>query len=249
MADLDVINYLDCTKPIDKEIAVERRDGACWDYGRVGKEGWLPFDPNDWTKYPYSGRYFVAMVPSPTNFIGGLGPREFVYVSEVIKRGWRCWHTLEHFVLSEPVLWSMLPDGVKPWHYERWLHTIDTVRPDDPVYEPAGTDLRLTPGPRRLLKDLAAGRRRVFERRKRWASSYVTDGAELGDHKSAARITDRPLNPLWKAAFIAYSEPFPPNPLFEWHVRELVVTDAGRAWLDANCSKLETSPSKKVSKP
>ena len=133
-----------------------------------------------------------------------------------------------------PVAWKPIDgaDGISVYEREDWLRGYPErqkfIRPLEPTYEPGGTDVRLTPSPRALLVAMAAGAI-LHERAFHWTSwTLQTPGDD------PKKITERPLNPLIRVAFIARSGDLPPGRIPRWLEFDWHVTDAGRAWMAAN---------------
>ena len=102
------------------------------------------------------------------------------------------------------------------------------IRPQEPVYGPGGVDVRLTSAPKALLVAMRDGAV-LHERAFYWTSwTLQTPGDD------PKKITDRPLNPLIKVAFIARDGILPPGRLPRWLEFDWKVTDAGRSWLAQN---------------
>jgi hypothetical protein len=175
--------------------------------------------------------------------------RDFVYVATaneslsisiaVARRGWSA---LSYWfgpppagpLSVYPVAWKPIPDGDGISVYERqeWLREYPErqkfVRPPEKVYPPGDVDVRLTPGPRELLVAMRAGAV-LHERAWRWTSwTLQLPGAE------PKKLTERPLNPLLKSAFIARGGVLPPGRLERMHEFDWKITEAGAAWLAAN---------------
>jgi hypothetical protein len=129
--------------------------------------------------------------------------------------------------------WKPFPnDGMSP--HERWLafstnpNDNSFVRPPEPVYEPGGIRVRLTPVPRLLLLEMRDGAR-LHESAWRWTEWRLQrPGREM------ERIAERGINPLRKVAFIARYGVLPVGRLPYWHEFEWFVTDAGKAWIEVN---------------
>lgn len=131
--------------------------------------------------------------------------------------------------------WKPFPnDGVSP--HERWVafstDPDDTsfVRPPEPVYEPGGIDVRLTPVPATLLASMGAGAR-LHERAWRWSEWTLQMPGQAPE-----RIRERGIDGLRKHAFIARDGVLPPGRLPRWFVFDWVITDAGKVWLAADRS-------------
>jgi hypothetical protein len=130
--------------------------------------------------------------------------------------------------------WKKFPDddGVTP--YQRWQdwktmrNNPRWVRPPEPVYEPGGTGIRLTPVPRKLLMEVHGGAR-LEEHAWRW-TEWVLHQTDQGPEK----ISERGINALRKVAFIERDGVLPPGRLPRWFVFDWKITDAGKAWIEAN---------------
>jgi hypothetical protein len=132
------------------------------------------------------------------------------------------------------VVWKPIPsgDGISVYEREQWLYDDPCsgafVRPPEPVYEPGGTDVRLTPVPRDLLVAMADGAR-LHERAWRWTEwSLHAPGHE------PKKIGERAVNSLVKHAFIARDGVLPSGRLPRWLNFDWSITTAGKAWLAAN---------------
>jgi hypothetical protein len=128
--------------------------------------------------------------------------------------------------------WKPTPDdGMSPYDRERWLYGDQDgafVRPAEPVYEPGGTDVRLTPVPAALLASIGAGAR-LHERAWRW-----TEWRLRMPGREPERIGERGINSLRRHAFIARDGVLPPGRLPRWFEFDWSITDAGKAWLAAD---------------
>ena len=102
------------------------------------------------------------------------------------------------------------------------------VRPLEPVYEPGGIGVMLTPVPRDLLVAMRDGAR-LHERAWRWTEWSLQ--APGGDPE---RIRERGINALRKVAFIARNGVLPGGRLPRWFEFDWSITDAGKAWLDVH---------------
>jgi len=102
------------------------------------------------------------------------------------------------------------------------------VRPPEPVYEPGGSDVRLTPVPRNLLIAMRNGAV-LHERTWRWTQWHIgAPGTPF------VRIAERGINALREFAFIARDGVLPDGNLTRFHEFDWSITPAGHAWLAAN---------------
>jgi hypothetical protein len=130
------------------------------------------------------------------------------------------------------VEWKPFPnDGISP--HQRWLDFIrpsdgSYVRPPEEVYEPAGVDAKLTPVPLRLLLDMHGGAI-LRERAWRWTEWTLQP---IGQEPT--RLTERAINRLRELAFIERDGVLPPGRLPRWFEFDWKITDAGKAWIEAN---------------
>jgi hypothetical protein len=131
--------------------------------------------------------------------------------------------------------WKPFPnDGISP--HQRWLEFSAPsagafVRPPEPVYEPAGVDAKLTPGPRDLLLAMH-GDTELLEYAWRWTEWKLRIGN--GNNPEVVKISERAINRLRECAFINRDGVLPPGRLTRWYVFGWVVTAAGKAWIEAN---------------
>jgi hypothetical protein len=128
--------------------------------------------------------------------------------------------------------WKPFPDdGISP--HQRWLDFMRPsagayVRPPEEVFEPAGVDAKLTPVPRKLLLDMKLGHV-LMERAWRWTEWRIE--ALSGE---SVRISERGVNRLRELAFIKRNGTLPPGRLEKWFEFDWLVTDGGKAWIEAN---------------
>jgi hypothetical protein len=131
--------------------------------------------------------------------------------------------------------WKPFPnDGIPP--HKRW-HDFKTdpndqryVRPPEEVYEPAGTDALLKPVPRKLLLAMAGGAI-LHESAWRWTKWSLQ--MPCAEPAKTTEVRGGILK-LRECAFIARNGTLPPGRLPRWFEFDWVVTDAGRAWIEAN---------------
>jgi hypothetical protein len=131
------------------------------------------------------------------------------------------------------VEWKPFPnDGISP--HQRWLDFSRPndgayVRPPEEVYEPAGVDAKLKKPARELLCAMFDGAI-LRERAWRWTEWSLI----ASDESSAFRITEHGINPLRKCAFIERDGILPTGRIPWWVEFDWRVTDAGKAWIEAN---------------
>jgi hypothetical protein len=130
------------------------------------------------------------------------------------------------------VEWKPFPDdGISP--HQRWLNFSAPsagayVRPPEEVFEPAGVDAKLTPAPLKLLMDMHGGAI-LRERAWRWTEwTLQVPGQE------PAKLGERGINRLRELAFIERDGELPPGRLPRWFEFDWKITDAGKAWIEAN---------------
>ena len=182
--------------------------------------GWRPL-----SEYTAADNYVVGRV---------FGFRARVHHEDVIRRGASMWWTPSGNTYGDPSGWKPLPPGVTGSQYEKILWRCGRpepepfVPPPEPVYEPGGTDVILTPVPLVLLLALHAGAR-LTEKRWRWPNyTLAAPGQE------PQKIRERAVGGLTKHVFIQRDRPLPPGYLTHFNDFEWLVTEHGRAWLAAN---------------
>jgi hypothetical protein len=132
--------------------------------------------------------------------------------------------------------WKPFPeDGVSP--HRRWLDFIAPtpgayVRPPEEIFEPAGTDAKLTPVPRKLLLAMHGGDT-LIESAWRWTSWLVErdPGGNVVDKITEGRGG---ISKLRQLAFIERVGVLPPGKLERWYHFDWKITAAGEAWIEAN---------------
>jgi hypothetical protein len=127
--------------------------------------------------------------------------------------------------------WKPLPDGVDPYTHGREIFPPEPekfVGPPEPVYEPGGVDVRLTPVPRDLLVAMRDGAR-LHERAWRWTEWTLQKPG--GDPE---RIRERAIEALRKVVFIERDGVLPPGRLPRWLEFDWHVTKPGLTWLAQN---------------
>jgi hypothetical protein len=130
--------------------------------------------------------------------------------------------------------WKPFPeDGVPP--HRRWLDFIAPtpgafVRPPEEIFEPAGTDAKLTPVPRKLLLDMKLGHV-LMERAWRWTEWRIEalNGSAVKTTEGRGGILK-----LRELAFIQRNGTLPAGRLPQWFEFDWMVTDAGKVWIEAN---------------
>jgi hypothetical protein len=132
--------------------------------------------------------------------------------------------------------WKPFPtdDGSSP--HQRWVDFFGPsggagayVRPPEEVFEPAGVDAKLKKPARELLSAMFDGAV-LRERAWRWTEWTLI----ASDESSGFKITEHGINPLRKCAFIERDGVLPPGRLPHWFEFNWRVTDAGKAWIEAN---------------
>jgi len=110
-----------------------------------------------------------------------------------------------------------------------WLFVREPwVRPPEPEYDPAGTDVRLTPEPVRLLRAMLDGavlREKVWQ----WTNFTIQRSGQAEE-----KITCRPTDRLRECAFIERIGTLPPGLPRRMLTYDWKITAAGQAWLTAN---------------
>jgi hypothetical protein len=167
---------------------------------------------------------FAAMAKHPGVGIGRRGKYD--------NSGW--WRPNSEPLPLDVCWWKPFPtdDGISP--HQRWLDFIRPqdgrlVRPPEPVYPPAGVDAKLTPVPIRPLLDMHGGVR-LHERAWRWTEWTLWEKGE----GPATPLNERGINALRKVAFIERDGVLPPGRHERWFEFDWKITDAGKAWIEAN---------------
>lgn len=193
-----------------------------WQYARLLLgDGWRPM-----SEYVYDRRYVYAA--------GGTESAFHLLIARGGKYKTSDWwtpHSREMPTTLSVQFWQPLRDGAGPFTHGRVIYPPAPERPakpPEPVYEPGGVDVRLTPAPRDLLRAMAGGAV-LREATMTWTSWTVTrPGCD------PAKFRDRGIDALRKLAFIERDGVLPPGHLARIHRFDWKITPAGAACLAAN---------------
>ena len=131
--------------------------------------------------------------------------------------------------------WKPFPDDGVPAH-RRWIdfktdpNDQSFVRPPEPIYEPAGVDVRLTPVPRKLILAMHGGAI-LHESARQWTDWRLRRPDGLTEKITEGRSG---VTKLRECAFIERDGVLPPGRLDRWHEFDWKITAAGKAWIEAN---------------
>lgn len=160
----------------------------------------------------------------------------------VASRGWHKqspWYGMKRgdipLPIGDPYAWKPIPwiengfASCRDYVDSIWPPEPPWQRPPEEIWEPAGIDVKLSPGPFELLRAMSNGAL-LTERLWEWSSWRL----QRGPGQSEDKITHLPIGRLRGCAFIERIGTLPPG-----HPRRVLVypwrvTDAGAAWLAAN---------------
>lgn len=215
-----------------------------WKSEETAAEAWARWEAEDRERQPAYGAVLWADDWQPMETY--RPSTDFVYVMTIPHRkpclsvASRGWHPLSYWYEPDgtepsalgPIKWKPIPnDGIPHRDRMRSLVVSDYVswvRPPETVYEPAGTDARVTPVPPALLLELHRGAR-LEERYGRWFEYRLHR-----PDRDPERIGERGINALRKLAFIARDGTLPPGATTRIVSNDFRITPACAAWLAAH---------------